>query len=102
MAGVSERRVRRISFPRVWWVYIGTGLIIADLLLMVLRYLGVVFKTNAVAELAVHHGIDAEAQGLLHLANVLNMVHWKWIGEIFLVGVVLLFIGMWKPFYRKK
>ena len=102
MAGVPKRQMRRISFSRIWWVYIGAGLLIADLLLMVLRYLGVVFKTNAVAELAVHHGVDAEAQNLLHLADVLNVVHWKWIGEIFLVGVVLLFIGIWKPFYRKK
>jgi len=102
MAGVPKRQMRRISFSRIWWVYIGAGLLIADLLLMVLRYLGVVFKTNAVAELAVHHGVDAEAQNLLHLADVLNVVHWKWIGEIFLVGVVLLFIGLWKPFYRKK
>ncbi|MFA7495930.1 MAG: hypothetical protein WCY67_06420 [Acidithiobacillus sp.] len=87
--------------PQICWVYVGTGLIIADLLLMVLRYLGVIFKTNAVAVLAVHHGVDFEAQSLLHLANVLNMVRWKWIGEVFLLGVVLLIIGFWRPFLRR-
>nr|WP_226819178.1 hypothetical protein [Acidithiobacillus montserratensis] len=76
-------------------------MIIVDLLLMVVRYLGVVFKTNAVAVLAVHHGVDAEAQSLLHLANILNMVRWKWIGGIFLLGVFLLVIGFSRPFFRR-
>ncbi|MBN2680468.1 hypothetical protein HHS34_006510 [Acidithiobacillus montserratensis] len=88
-------------FSRTGWVYAGTGLIIVDLLLMVVRYLGVVFKTNAVAVLAVHHGVDAEAQSLLHLANILNMVRWKWIGGIFLLGVFLLVIGFSRPFFRR-
>ncbi len=88
-------------FSRTGWVYAGTGLIIFDLLLMVVRYLGVVFKTNAVAVLAVHHGVDAEAQSLLHLANILNMVRWKWIGGIFLLGIFLLVIGFSRPFFRR-
>ena len=102
MAGAPERRVRGIRFPRVWWIYAGTGLIIVDLLLMVLRYLGVVFKTNAVAELAVHHGVDAQAQNLLRLAEVLNLVHWKWIAEILGLGLFCLLVGLRKPFHRKK
>lgn len=77
-------------------------MIIFDLLLMVVRYLGVVFKTNAVAVLAVHHGVDAEAQSLLHFANILNMVRWKWIGGIFVLGIFLLIIGFWRSFSRRQ
>jgi len=87
---------------RAWWIYAGTGLIILDLLLMVLRYLGVVFKTNAVAVLAVHHGVDAQAGSLLHLANILNMVRWKWIGGILVLGFLFLFIGFWRSFSRRR
>ncbi|PKY11122.1 hypothetical protein B1757_05935 [Acidithiobacillus marinus] len=88
-------------FTRTGWIYVGTALLVIDLLLMVVRYLGVVFKTNAVAVLAVHHGVNAEAQSLLHLANILNMVRWKWIGGIFLLAVFLLVIGFSRPFFRR-
>ncbi len=98
MAGGAES-VSRMKWS--WWVYTGSGLIIIDLLLMVVRYLGVVFKTNAVAVLAVHHGVDIEAQNLLHFANILNMVRWKWIGEIFVLGAILLLIGLLRPFSRR-
>jgi hypothetical protein len=42
------------------WLYYGMAMVFADILLMMMRYLGVVLKTNALAELVVHHDVLAD------------------------------------------
>ncbi|AIA54748.1 hypothetical protein [Acidithiobacillus caldus] len=69
-------------------LYLGLGLLLLALFLMVLRYLGVVFATSAKAQLALQAD-NAEALVLLHLAQILNWVRWRWIADILAAGVLL-------------
>ncbi len=79
------------------WLYYGMAMVFADILLMMMRYLGVVLKTNALAELVMHHGADSTAQTMLHIADALNLVPWKAIGIIMAAGILLIAFGLRTP-----
>jgi hypothetical protein len=81
-------------------LYLGLGLLLLALFLMVLRYLGVVFATSAKAQLALQTD-NAEAMVLLHLAQILNWVRWRWIAYILSAGVVLTLWGTLLSFWSR-
>jgi len=86
-------------------LYLGLGLLLLALFLMVLRYLGVVFATSAKAQLALQ-AENSEAMVLLHLARILNWVRWRWIADILSAGVVLtlwnVLQGLWPRIYPRR
>jgi hypothetical protein len=83
---------------RSGWIYTGLGLFSLALLLMVLRYLGVVFETNAKAQLALN-GPSVGAETLLHLATLCNWVRWRWIADLLLLAAACTVFGMGRDWW---
>ncbi|MCE5393708.1 MAG: hypothetical protein JJ693_03795 [Acidithiobacillus sp.] len=80
-------------------IYTGLFLFALVLILMVMRYLGVVFETNAKAQLALN-GPGQTVTALLHLAMVLNWFRWRWILDLFLLACLLTVLGLGRDWWR--
>ncbi len=84
---------------RSGWIYAGLVLLALSLVLMVMRYLGVVFETNASAQLALH-GATEGAATLLHLSSILDWVRWRWIAYLLFAAGILTFFGLGRDWWR--
>ncbi|MBU2754429.1 hypothetical protein HFU84_12365 [Acidithiobacillus sp. CV18-2] len=83
------------------WIYTGLGLFAIALFLMVMRYLGVVFETNAKAQLALH-GSTAGVDALLHLAAICNWVRWRWIANLLLLASAVTIFGLGRDWWTAR
>ena len=82
-------------------MYTGLCLFAIALFLMVMRYFGVVFETNAKAQLALHGpsmGVDA----LLHVAAFCNWVPWRWIAGLLLVAALVTIFGLGRDWWMAR
>ena len=83
------------------WIYTGLALFAVVLLLMVMRYLGVVFETNAKAQLALH-GPSMGVSTLLHLAAICDWVRWRWIADLLLVALAITVFGLGRDWWTAR
>ena len=68
------------------WIF---ALVTVGILLMFMRFIGVVFQTDATALLQLHGAGYAPALDMRDVAAVFDVVRWKMIGVVFLCAGIL-------------